>query len=140
MTVWQPAGGGYTSADAPNVGESAAAITRQTNMPQNTTQAPAIPLSRASSTGRIGFTITAQEISLPPLDTIYAFDVLNVYHQAFKMHQRRVLKENDWYGWLHWMRNSFRDGTIKEHWKEIEVSEWFGPMFRNFINDDVIGS
>jgi hypothetical protein len=63
------------------------------------------------------------------LDTIYAFDVLNVYHQAFKMHQRRVLKENDWYGWLHWMRNSFREGTIKEHWKEIEVSEWFGPGF-----------
>ena len=39
------------------------------------------------------------------LDTIYAFDVLNVYHQAFKMHQRRVLKKNDWYSWLHWMKN-----------------------------------
>jgi hypothetical protein len=47
------------------------------------------------------------------LDTIYAFDVLNVYQQAFKMHQRRVLKDNDWYGWLHWIRNSFREGTIK---------------------------
>src|SRR5215831_8726728 len=46
------------------------------------------------------------------LDTIYAFDVLNVYHQAFKMHQRRVLKDPDWYGWLHWMRHSFREGTI----------------------------
>jgi hypothetical protein len=72
------------------------------------------------------------------LDTIYAFDVLLVYQQAFKMYKRRVLKENDWYGWLHWMRTSFREGTIKEHWKEIEVSEWFGPRFRNFINNDVI--
>ena len=67
MTAWQRAGGGYTSADAPNVGESAAAITRQTNMPQNTTRTPAIPISRASSTGRIGSTITVHEISLPGL-------------------------------------------------------------------------
>ena len=65
LTAWQRAAGGYTSADAPNVGESAAAITHQTNMPQNTTRAPVIPLSRASSTERIGSTITAQEISLP---------------------------------------------------------------------------
>ena len=67
LTAWQRAAGGYTSADAPNVGESAVAITRQTNMPQNTTRTPAIPLSRASSTGRIGSTITAHEISLPGL-------------------------------------------------------------------------
>ena len=66
-TAWQRAGGGYTFADAPNVAESAAAITRQTNMPQSTTRALAIRLSRASSTGRIGSTITAQEISLPGL-------------------------------------------------------------------------
>ncbi|MGB6673762.1 MAG: hypothetical protein WBE34_15135, partial [Candidatus Nitrosopolaris sp.] len=52
---------------APNVGESAAAITHQTNMPQSTMRAPAILLSRASSTGRIGSTVTAQEISLPGL-------------------------------------------------------------------------
>ena len=67
LTAWQRAGGGYTSADAPNVGESAAPITRQTSMPQNTTRIPAIPLSRASSTGRIGSTIIAHEISLPDL-------------------------------------------------------------------------
>jgi hypothetical protein len=64
LTVWQPAGGGYTSEDAPNVDKLAAAITRQTNMPQNTMRAPAIPSLLASNTERIGFTITAQEISL----------------------------------------------------------------------------
>ena len=67
LTAWQREAGGYTSADAPNVDESAAAIIRQTNMPQNTMRAPAIPLSRASSTGRIGSTITAHKISLPGL-------------------------------------------------------------------------
>jgi hypothetical protein len=52
------------------------------------------------------------------LDTIYAFDILLAYQQAFKMHQRRVLKDNDWNGWLDWIRNTFREGTIKEHWEE----------------------
>ena len=76
-----------------------------------------------------------EEVSL---DRIYAFDVLLVYQQAFKMHQRRVLKDNDWYGWLNWIRYTFREGTIKEHWKKIESGGWFGPRFRNFINNDVI--
>jgi hypothetical protein len=39
--------------------------TRQASMPQNTTRTPAIPLSLASSTGRIGSTITVHKISLP---------------------------------------------------------------------------
>ncbi len=34
------------------------------------------------------------------LDTIYAFDLLLVYQQAFKMYQRRVLNDNDWYDWI----------------------------------------
>jgi len=44
LTVWQREDGGFTSAGAPNVDKSAAAITRQTSMPQNTTRAPAIQL------------------------------------------------------------------------------------------------
>src|SRR5690242_19425132 len=63
----QRAGSGYTSADAPNVDKSAAAITLRTNMPQNTTRALAMPLSRASDTGRIGSMIIVLEICLPGL-------------------------------------------------------------------------
>lgn len=44
LTVWQREDGGFTSAGAPNVDKSAAAITRQTNMPQNITRAQAIQL------------------------------------------------------------------------------------------------
>jgi hypothetical protein len=61
------AGGGYTSADALNVDKSAAAITLRTSMPQNTTRALAMPLSRASNTGKTGSTIIVREISLPGL-------------------------------------------------------------------------
>lgn len=61
------AGGGYTSADAHNVDKSAATITLRTSIPQNTTRALAIPLSRASNTGRIGSTIIVREISFAGL-------------------------------------------------------------------------
>jgi len=44
LTVWQLEDGGFTSAGAPNVDKSAAAITRQTSMPQNTTRVLAIQL------------------------------------------------------------------------------------------------
>jgi len=44
LTVWQLEDGGFTSAGAPSVDKSAAAITRQTSMPQNTMRAPAIQL------------------------------------------------------------------------------------------------
>jgi len=66
-SVWQQVGGGYTYADAPNAGTSAAAITRQTNMPQSTTLLQVILLSQASSTERIGSTITGQKSSLQGL-------------------------------------------------------------------------
>jgi hypothetical protein len=37
------------------------------------------------------------------------------------------------------MRTTFKEGTVKEHWKEVERGGWFDPRFRNFINNDVIG-
>jgi len=44
------------------------------------------------------------------------FDVLNVFSHAHDMHERKVLNDNEWYGWVQWMRTCFRLGTIKEHW------------------------
>lgn len=67
LSVWQRVSGGYTSADAPNAGTSAAVIPRQTNMPQSTTRLQAILLSQASSAERIGSTTTAQRSSLQGL-------------------------------------------------------------------------
>ena len=56
--------------------------------------------------------------SLSP-DRVYALDVLNVFSHAQDTHERKVLNENEWFGWVQWMRACFRLGTIKEHWKQI---------------------
>jgi len=77
--------------------------------------------------------------SLSP-ERIYAFDVLNVFSHAYDMHERKVLNDNEWFGWVQWMRNCFRIGTIKEHWKQIQESQWYDPFFEDFINKKVIAN
>ena len=75
--------------------------------------------------------------SLSP-ERVYAFDVLNVFSHAYDMHERKVLNDNEWFGWVQWMRTCFRIGTIKEHWKQIQESQWYDPSFDDFINKQVI--
>jgi DNA-directed RNA polymerase specialized sigma54-like protein len=75
--------------------------------------------------------------SLSP-EGVYAFDVLNVFSHAYDMHERKVLNDNEWYGWVQWMRNCFRLGTIKEHWKRFQESQWYDLAFEDFINKQVI--
>src|SRR5438034_3997239 len=77
--------------------------------------------------------------SLSP-DRVYAFDVLNVFSHAYDMRERKVLNDNEWFGWVQWMRACFRLGTIKEHWKQIQESQCNNPFFEDFINKQVIAN
>jgi hypothetical protein len=71
-------------------------------------------------------------------EAVYAYDVLNVFSRAYDMHERKVLNDNEWFGWVQWMRTCFRLGTIKEHWKQIQQNQWYDPTFEDFINKQVI--
>jgi hypothetical protein len=51
------------------------------------------------------------------------------------MYERKVLNDNEWFGWVQWMRSCFRLGTIKEHWKQIQQSQWYDPIFEEFVNN-----
>jgi hypothetical protein len=75
--------------------------------------------------------------SLSP-EAVYAFDVLNVFSHAYDMRERKVLNDNEWFGWVEWMRNCFRLGTIKEHWNRMQENHWYDPSFDDFINKRVI--
>ena len=50
---------------------------------------------------------------------------------------RKVLSGDEWTGWLQWMRNCFKYGTLAEHWKQHLDERWFHPGFQNFINKEV---
>ena len=75
--------------------------------------------------------------SLSP-EGVYSFDVLNVFSHAHDMRERKVLNDNEWHGWVEWMRTCFRLGTIKENWKRIQESKWYDPAFEDFINKEVV--
>ena len=75
--------------------------------------------------------------SLSP-EGVYSFDVLNVFSHVHDMLERKVLNDNEWYGWVEWMRTCFRLGTIKENWKRIQESKWYDPAFEDFINKEVV--
>jgi hypothetical protein len=67
----------------------------------------------------------------------YSFYILWVCSHAYAMRKRNILDDNEWAGWLQWMRHIFRRGTIKETWKQIEPDKWFNPDFENFINKEI---
>lgn len=53
------------------------------------------------------------------------------------MHQRNVLKDDEWTRWLYWMRNCFRYRTLSEQLKLIKSERWIKPDSENFINKGV---
>jgi hypothetical protein len=72
-------------------------------------------------------------------ELVFAYYVLYMCAHAFHMHQRNVLSDNEWAGWLQWMKAAFEQGEILDYWKNsIQPEKWFDPAFREFINKDVI--
>ncbi len=68
----------------------------------------------------------------------FSFYVLWTRAHAYAMRQRKVLDDNEWTGWLQWMKNCFRKGTLG--WKQIESDQWFNPAFQNFVNTEIVGA
>lgn len=69
----------------------------------------------------------------------FAYYILFMCAHVFHMRQRKVLNDNEWAGWLRWMRTAFEEGTIRDHWETgIEPEKWFDPTFQDFINNEII--
>ena len=74
----------------------------------------------------------------PSDELAFAYYILFICSHAYSMHQRNVLSEDEWTGWLQWMRNCFKYGTLSEQWKKlIQAERWFNPSFENFINKEI---
>jgi hypothetical protein len=72
-------------------------------------------------------------------DVAYSYHILFTFAHVLHMRQRGVLSDNEWTGWLRWMKSAFTQGTIKEIWKsKIEMEKWFDPAFQEFIDKQVI--
>ena len=68
----------------------------------------------------------------------FTYHILNTFAHVFHMRQRKVLSDNEWTGWLRWMKSAFEQGKIKEYWEiNLEVEKWFDPAFEEFINKEL---
>lgn len=68
----------------------------------------------------------------------FAYYVLWICSHAYAIRERKVLNDNEWIGWLQWMRNCFKYGTIREHWRQIQTEKWLNPVFENFVNREIL--
>jgi len=72
-------------------------------------------------------------------EVAYAYDILFTFAHVFHMRKRKVLSDNEWTGWLRWMKSAFEQGTIKDLWKtNIDMEKWFDPDFQNFVEKELI--
>jgi len=72
-------------------------------------------------------------------EVAYAYDILFTFAHVFHMRKRKVLSDNEWTGWLRWMKSAFEQGTIKDLWKtNIDMEKWFDPDFQNFVENELI--
>lgn len=72
-------------------------------------------------------------------EVAYAYHILFTFAHVFHMRTRKVLSDNEWTGWLRWMKSAFDQGMIKEIWKnKIEMEKWFDPAFQEFVDKELV--
>ena len=77
------------------------------------------------------------KLEKPSEELAFAYYILFICSHAYAMRQRKVLNDHEWAGWLQWMKNCFKYGTIGEQWKQIQTERWLNPDFENFINEEI---
>ncbi|HEY5630594.1 MAG TPA: hypothetical protein VIR31_00560 [Nitrososphaeraceae archaeon] len=80
------------------------------------------------------------KLEKPSEELAFAYYILFISSHAYSMRQKNVLNNDEWTGWLHWMKNCFKYGTIGEQWKQIQSEGWLNPSFENFVNREIMGA
>jgi hypothetical protein len=69
----------------------------------------------------------------------FTYHLLHTFAHTYHMHQRKVVSDNEWTGWLRRMRTCFEEGKIREYWEGgLELEKWFDPAFEDFIDKEIV--
>jgi hypothetical protein len=64
----------------------------------------------------------------------FTYHLLHIFAHAYHMHQRKVVGDNEWTGWLRMMISCFEHGKIREYWEsDLELEKWFDPHFKTLL-------
>ena len=77
--------------------------------------------------------------TVPGPEIPFSYYLVFFCSHIFHMRERKILGDNEWAGWLSWMRNAFQFGTIGEYWKTGNVGAWIDPAFRKFVEEQLLG-
>ncbi len=72
------------------------------------------------------------------VDTPMAYYIFFFCAHIYHVRQRGLLADNEWTGWLNWMKNAFRFGTLSTAWKEGQMESWFDPAFQRFVSQELM--
>jgi hypothetical protein len=78
------------------------------------------------------------KLEKPSEELAFMYYILFICSHAYTMHEKNILNDDEWTGWLHWMKNCFNYGTIGEQWKQIKSERWFNPAFEDFVNREIM--
>src|SRR6478672_1417530 len=78
------------------------------------------------------------KLEKPSEELAFAYYILFICSHVYAMHQRNVLNDDELKGWLGWIRNCFKYGTLGEQWKQIQSEKWLNPAFENFVNREIL--
>jgi len=73
-------------------------------------------------------------------EVVFAYNILYICAHAYHMRERKIISDNEWIGWLQWIKNDFAEGTIRRDWIDLKMEQWFDPRFRDFIDNEIIAS
>jgi hypothetical protein len=73
----------------------------------------------------------------PSEELAFGYYILFISSHAFSMRKRNMLNDDEWTGWLQWMRNCFKYGTIGEQWKQMRSERWLNPVFEDFVDREI---
>lgn len=82
--------------------------------------------------------VVAAPSSVSNPEQVVSYYVSFMCSHAYHMRERKIISDNDWIGWLQWMKNAFAQGTIKRYWITLKIGNWFDPKFRDFIDNEII--
>jgi hypothetical protein len=72
-------------------------------------------------------------------EVAFTYHLLYTFSHAYHIHQRKVVRDNEWTGWLRMMISCFEQGKVREYWKsDLELEKWFDPEFQDFIDNEIV--
>lgn len=71
-------------------------------------------------------------------DLAFSYYILYIFSHMFHMRERKILKDNEWNGYVQYMKNTFKYGTISEYWYMGKMYEWVDPRFREFVETTLL--